>query len=107
MLQSGSSVAQLECCCRTAYSFFTGPYRRDGRDTAPSNTIFDESLRQQNSAWGLRDLEAVVALAEASGFAPPLIEEMPANNISLIFRLLTGDRLCQPQSFRGLPLKAR
>ena len=58
--------------------FLYGPYRRDGRHTAPSNAIFDESLRTRNSDWRVRDLEAVVALAEGHGFAQPLIEELPA-----------------------------
>ena len=66
--------------------FLYGPYRRDGRHTAPSNAIFDERLRKRNSDWGVRDVEAVVALAEAHGFAQPLIEEMAANNVSLIFQ---------------------
>ena len=65
-----------------------GPFRRDGAHTAPSNAAFDRSLRQQNPDWGVRDLEAVTALAQAHGFAEPIIEAMPANNLSLIFRKL-------------------
>jgi hypothetical protein len=66
--------------------YLYGPYRRGGRHTAPSNAAFDENLRTRNPGWGVRDLEAVVELAESHGFAPPAIEEMPANNLSLIFR---------------------
>ena len=66
--------------------YLYGPFRRDGCHTAPSNAAFDHDLRMQDPAWGVRDLDAVVALAEAHGFARPLIEEMPANNLSLIFR---------------------
>jgi SAM-dependent methyltransferase len=67
--------------------FLYGPFKRDGRHTAPSNEAFDRDfLRARNSAWGVRDLEAVSELAEAAGFAPPLIEEMPANNLSVLFR---------------------
>jgi hypothetical protein len=69
--------------------YLYGPYRRDGRHTAPSNEAFDGSLRSQNQKWGVRDLEAVVELAEQHGFARPLIEEMPANNLSLIFHRVT------------------
>jgi hypothetical protein len=36
----------------------------------------------------VRDLEAVTAQAQAVGFAAPLVETMPANNLSLIFRRL-------------------
>jgi SAM-dependent methyltransferase len=66
--------------------YLYGPYRRDGRHTAPSNAAFDRSLRAQNQDWGVRDLEAVAALAEAHGFCPPAVEPMPANNLSLVFR---------------------
>ena len=66
--------------------YLYGPFRRYGRHTAPSNEAFDRDLRTRNSAWGVRDLEAVVALAEALGFAQPLVEAMPANNLSLVFR---------------------
>jgi SAM-dependent methyltransferase len=66
--------------------YLYGPYRRGGRHTAPSNAAFDRSLRAQNPDWGVRDLEAVAALAAGAGFAPPLIVEMPANNLSLVFR---------------------
>jgi hypothetical protein len=65
--------------------FLYGPYRRGGRHTSPSNEAFDRSLRMQNREWGVRDLERVVELAEENGFSQPFIEEMPANNLSLIF----------------------
>jgi len=48
--------------------YLYGPYRRGGVETAPSNEAFDESLRARDPAWGLRDLEDVVAEAEANGF---------------------------------------
>lgn len=65
--------------------FLYGPFKRNGGHTAPSNAAFDASLRAANPAWGLRDLEAVAGLAAAAGFAPPLVEAMPANNLSLWF----------------------
>jgi SAM-dependent methyltransferase len=68
--------------------YLYGPYKRDGRHTAPSNEAFDASLRAQSPAWGVRDLEAVAALGLAHGFAQPAIAEMPANNLSLALRLL-------------------
>jgi len=67
--------------------YLYGPFRRDGAHTAPSNAAFDRSLRMQNPDWGVRDLEAVTTLAIAHGFAEPIVEAMPANNLSLIFRL--------------------
>ena len=66
--------------------YLYGPFRRDGRHTAPSNAEFDAGLRMQDREWGVRDLETVVEVAVANGFAPPQIEQMPANNLSLIFR---------------------
>jgi hypothetical protein len=68
--------------------YFYGPYRVGGRHTAPSNEAFDADLRSRNAEWGVRDIEAVTALAMSSGFDTPIIEQMPANNLSLVFRRL-------------------
>jgi hypothetical protein len=67
--------------------YLYGPYKREGRHTAPSNDSFDAGLRERNPLWGVRDIEAVSALAAEHGFGPPAIEAMPANNLSVIFRL--------------------
>ena len=66
--------------------YLYGPYRRPGRPLEPGNAAFDESLRSRDPEWGLRDLEAVEALAAANGFGAAQIIEMPANNLSVIFR---------------------
>lgn len=66
--------------------YLYGPYRRANVVTAPSNEAFDESLKARNPEWGLRDLEAVAALARDRGFAAPEITEMPANNLSVVIR---------------------
>jgi len=66
--------------------FLYGPYRRAGIETAPSNEAFDESLKARDPEWGLRDLEAVAEAAAAHGFALERVVEMPANNLSAIFR---------------------
>lgn len=63
-----------------------GPYRVDGVHTAPSNDAFDRSLRQQDSSWGVRDLEAVVAAAADAGLALEGRHQLPANNQLLVFR---------------------
>ncbi len=65
--------------------FLYGPFREDGRHTAPSNAAFDESLKSRNPAWGVRDLEAVTALAERYGLAFQGRIAMPANNLSVVF----------------------
>lgn len=63
-----------------------GPYKRHGRHTAPSNAAFDQNLRRQNPAWGVRDLEKMVETADAAGLDLAEIAPMPANNLSLVFR---------------------
>lgn len=65
--------------------FLYGPFKRGGRHTAPSNAAFDVSLRAQDPAWGVRDLDEVAAVAAEAGFAAPLVTEMPANNLSVYF----------------------
>jgi len=66
--------------------FLYGPYRRQGVPTAPSNDAFDASLKARDPRWGLRDLETVTALGEKHGFALEEVVEMPANNLSVVFR---------------------
>jgi hypothetical protein len=63
-----------------------GPYRRAGVLTAPSNVAFDESLRARNPEWGLRELEAVEAEAVRHGLRLERVVEMPANNLTVLFR---------------------
>ena len=69
----------------TAPFYLYGPYKREGFATTPSNQAFDRSLRDCNQTWGLRDLEAVAAIAQSVGFSVPTITEMPANNLSVVF----------------------
>lgn len=61
-----------------------GPYLRAGVETAPSNLEFDASLRGRNPEWGLRHLDAVVEAA--AGFTLARVVEMPANNLTVVFR---------------------
>jgi len=65
--------------------YLYGPYMVDGAHTAPSNAAFDEHLKSQDLAWGLRDVADVTALAKAHSLAHRRTEEMPANNFSLVF----------------------
>ena len=66
--------------------YLYGPYREHGRHTAPSNAAFDESLKARDPAWGVRDLDEVVALAGRHGLALSRTVAMPANNLSVVFR---------------------
>jgi SAM-dependent methyltransferase len=63
-----------------------GPYKRGGEHTAPSNAAFDDSLRERNAEWGVRNLEDVEALASEHGFVLADVVAMPANNLTVIFR---------------------
>jgi hypothetical protein len=63
-----------------------GAYRRSDAPTAPSNEVFDEALRVRNPEWGLRLLEDVAAEAEQRGFTLERVAEMPANNLTMVFR---------------------
>jgi SAM-dependent methyltransferase len=66
--------------------FLYGPYRRADHPTAPSNEAFDADLRRRNPEWGLRTLEAVTELASKHRLSHVETVDMPANNLSVIFR---------------------
>jgi len=66
--------------------FLYGPYVETGAPTAASNLDFDASLKRRNPAWGLRRLDDVKAAAVAQGLTLAARIEMPANNLSLVFR---------------------
>lgn len=63
-----------------------GPFKRDGRHTAPSNAAFDADLRARDPAWGVRDLGDVARLAGAAGFGAAEVVPLPANNLLVAFR---------------------
>jgi hypothetical protein len=63
-----------------------GPFKRNGAHTAPSNASFDESLRARNADWGVRDLDEVEHEANVRGLALDRVFEMPANNLTAVFR---------------------
>jgi SAM-dependent methyltransferase len=63
-----------------------GPYRREDLALEPSNEAFDADLRRRNPAWGLRLLEHVVACARKQVLRLEEVVEMPANNLTVIFR---------------------
>jgi len=65
--------------------YLYGPFKRDSRHTAPSNARFDDYLRAEDPAWGVRDLDDVKRAAADHDLA--FVEEaaMPANNLSVIF----------------------
>lgn len=66
--------------------YLYGPYRRAGQPLEPSNAEFDADLKRRDPRWGLRELDEVTALARTEGLALEAVTEMPANNLSVIFR---------------------
>jgi hypothetical protein len=66
--------------------YLYGPFKREGKHTAASNEAFDQMLKSENLAWGVRDLETVAATAEQHGLVFEKLVPMPANNFSVIFR---------------------
>ena len=71
---------------RDAPLFFYGPFLQ--RDVEPSqgNKDFDAKLKAENPGGGLRHIDDMTALGVEKGFTPPMLVEMPANNLSVIFR---------------------
>ena len=63
-----------------------GPFNRDGRFTSASNAAFDAALRAGDPQRGIRDLEAVDALARGAGLSLLEDREMPANNRCVSWR---------------------
>ena len=63
-----------------------GPFKIGGEHTAPSNAAFDVDLKLRDPAWGVRDLDDVVAEAKANGLVLDDRVSMPANNQTLVFR---------------------
>jgi SAM-dependent methyltransferase len=63
-----------------------GPYRRTGVELEPSNEAFDQDLKRRNPDWGLRKVEDVAACAARNGLRLERQVQMPANNLSLVFR---------------------
>jgi cyclopropane fatty-acyl-phospholipid synthase-like methyltransferase len=63
-----------------------GPFRYSGDYTTESNAVFDRMLRERDGASGIRDFEAVDALATAQGLVLGADHPMPANNQLLLWR---------------------
>jgi cyclopropane fatty-acyl-phospholipid synthase-like methyltransferase len=66
-----------------------GPFNYGGTYTSESNARFDGWLRQRDPASGVRDFEAVDALARAQGLDLQQDIAMPANNRSLVWHKMT------------------
>jgi SAM-dependent methyltransferase len=63
-----------------------GPYRVAGKHTSASNRAFDAQLREVNSEWAVRDLDAVSNEARALNIELERTFQMPANNLIAVLR---------------------
>ena len=63
-----------------------GPFSDNGSHTADSNARFDSFLRERDPLSGVRDWQAVDALAKKQGLSLTGDHAMPANNRMLIWR---------------------
>jgi cyclopropane fatty-acyl-phospholipid synthase-like methyltransferase len=63
-----------------------GPFNTNGAFTSESNARFDAWLKARDPASGVRDFEAVDALARAQGLVLQQDVAMPANNRTLVWR---------------------
>lgn len=62
-----------------------GPFLEDEVATSPGNLAFDQSLRTQDPAWGIRRREDVEGEARAAGLRLAERHPMPANNLLLVW----------------------
>lgn len=67
-----------------------GPFNYGSRYTSESNAAFDAQLRADDPKRGIRDFEAIDALARAQGFVLSEDIAMPANNRSLVWTRCRG-----------------
>ncbi len=63
-----------------------GPFNYDGQFSSPSNAEFDQWLKQSAPHQGIRDFEAVHALATRAGLSLAQDHAMPANNRMLCWQ---------------------
>ena len=62
-----------------------GPWLEAGVEPAPSNVVFDQSLRSRDSRWGLRLVEDFATEAALRGLILAGRRPMPSNNLMLRF----------------------
>lgn len=63
-----------------------GPYSKDGIIAPQSNITFDASLKARNPLWGIRDINDLVKLGDENNLSLIDTIEMPANNMTLIWK---------------------
>lgn len=66
--------------------FTYGPYAVDGVLEPESNVSFDQSLRQRNPSWGIRDIADLKKLANKNSMELMATYNLPSNNKCLVWK---------------------
>ncbi|MGD1954444.1 MAG: DUF938 domain-containing protein [Sphingomonadales bacterium] len=77
-----------------------GPFAVGGHHTAQSNAKFDASLKARNNQWGIRDLGVVVEHARQHQLVHQKTVQMPANNLTVIFKKTDKPATALPNQYR-------
>ncbi len=84
-----ATIGLMECAGKTLREggilLCYGPYKIGGT-AVESNLNFDRSLKSRDPRWGVRNLEDVIEEAKKQGLTFDSYIEMPANNLSVLFR---------------------
>jgi len=64
-----------------------GPFSLNGKHTSLSNEQFDQQLRASDPKSGIRDLLELDTMAKSAGFLPCRYNQMPANNLFVVWEL--------------------
>ncbi|KAG0052833.1 hypothetical protein BGZ83_002095 [Gryganskiella cystojenkinii] len=76
----------------SGYFILYGAFKKDGKFNAPSNEQFDQTLRGRDASWGVRDIEAIEAVAvNESKMVLKNVIDMPSNNHLLIFQRVASE----------------
>lgn len=66
--------------------FLYGPFKQNGGFTNADDAALDTALRTRNADWGLRDVEAVVALGTARNLLVEQAVDLPSGQLGIVFR---------------------
>lgn len=78
------------CLSEQGMLLIYGPFNYGGSFTSDSNERFDASLRAEHPRMGIREFEAITALAQEAGLGLDNDLTMPANNRLLVFKRESG-----------------
>ncbi len=81
----GMLAAAEKLLPRHGILFLYGPFLRGGKAATDSDRQFDQTLRNQDPAWGLRDVKDVADAARSRCLHLLDRFDMPAGNLSLVF----------------------